>query len=1144
MALANVSPWNDNAGGSPTTASEDRSTAESERNAARIRQGGLPRSASYTHLPSRPDPASDDSENMSFERRLTDIFDPSADSPSSSSPEVTPRNTPQRRNSPPEPKAERRKSGAVPEITISKFASTAGRPKGETSYKGTSAKTAKNERIGAKHRSISDSFASFAKRSWTSSSRSPSPGSRDGGYGSHDESVSTTSISSTARKPMKLPRDPNRSIVGSSLDTPPMSLTRKGTALLRRSTKSPYQYSVKDVTESPSPNGQLTHRHPFPKSFSTDRLPSLTKTLTRKESWAPKSSLVDQQNGRSVEPPRKKDELWSVFRALESDYQKFDSKPSALKVNVIRSSLLPFLKNYSSHPSIRTLRPEDLDRRTTILDKWWNGLLDMLDGTSKTVAGTDRPALLESISGIMVRPEWRLPPSLSPPSESPAFRNIFKSKSSTSLDSSQSEFWVDSVHHNVRNLFIHNLQNQMAIIVKQMSLRSAPASLVSWSGKGIAYAFYFCPGVADTLIRLWGISPDTIRRVLHSLHISGLDMKPSTIDEIVSKFPSNLHSLRFSSFAATVRSLRRHSPLPLNLQRIHWDGPWTTRWCGRDSDLLFVFIKHWHILLGEFIPPSTDLIQKATSPAFVMVHAQILTVLDSTIHRQANQQVNPGGSAIESPTFDDVFENSESSVAALPPPPSNVSRLMAENRLIMLLRDFLSENSADFESARHTYAEVFPLLLRAATRRTSVFNHSACSTLCDLMEEVLFIFARYQRVEPSSKDFIDWAFWVDVCKEMAKSQNTLTETRLFTFLYSIWGIVACDEELKEKVCLGWLLTKPTFNNYFSHWCPMNRAIFMRLLCWRIARYDGPRSELDTRILQVVSDRLENVWLHFVHFTEEAESQKQMAPSTAPCNPAPGRRLIIIRNDNQVVPGSMFLSFDGILSPHLSQESGPKSLSTTLQDRQIEDLRTVVERPSTPIDTTPHQSDQDSIRKKRWTFFRSGRSAGTSGDESSSTARVIGSSTEVSSPGEQSGDSNLTKQAADPSNRTHDQKPKDTSEASQKQASQYTLHSFKFSLDLMERPYGLSKERRLSPPKLPMPMEDSSSNGTTQINSVQSDESQNQSNLRRTYAGRALAEWGLVIGEYRNFFERRRAEGVPSNSLVETPTLGLETFRST
>lgn len=45
-----------------------------------------------------------------------------------------------------------------------------------------------------------------------------------------------------------------------------------------------------------------------------------------------------------------------------------------------------------------------------------------------------------------------------------------------------------------------------------------------------------------------------------------------------------------------------------------------------------------------------------------------------------------------------------------------------------------------------------------------------------------------------------------------------------------------------------------------------------------------------------------------------------------------------------------------------------------------------------------------------------------------------------------------------------------------------------------------------------------------------------------YAGRALAEWAHIVSECDSFFARRRDEGVPSDRMVETPTLGVDSFR--
>lgn len=45
-----------------------------------------------------------------------------------------------------------------------------------------------------------------------------------------------------------------------------------------------------------------------------------------------------------------------------------------------------------------------------------------------------------------------------------------------------------------------------------------------------------------------------------------------------------------------------------------------------------------------------------------------------------------------------------------------------------------------------------------------------------------------------------------------------------------------------------------------------------------------------------------------------------------------------------------------------------------------------------------------------------------------------------------------------------------------------------------------------------------------------------------YAGRALAEWSLVVAECNNFVERRREEGILGLQDIEVPALGVEGFR--
>ncbi|KAL2044027.1 hypothetical protein N7G274_003548 [Stereocaulon virgatum] len=110
---------------------------------------------------------------------------------------------------------------------------------------------------------------------------------------------------------------------------------------------------------------------------------------------------------------------------------------------------------------------------------------------------------------------------------------------------------------------------------------------------------------------------------------------------------------------------------------------------------------------------------------------------------------------------------------------------------------------------------------------------------------------------------------------------------------------------------------------------------------------------------------------------------------------------------------------------------------------------------------------------------------------------------------------------------------------------FQILSFKFSLewtDPANTPAG--RERRLNPPKLPLPsqllLDRDAFSPSHQENTPLKPEGAAVGPSK--YTGRALAEWSLLINECQNFFERRRAEGVPSHQMVETPTLGVEHFR--
>jgi hypothetical protein len=602
-----------------------------------------------------------------------------------------------------------------------------------------------------------------------------------------------------------------------------------------------------------------------PKSFSTEKLPHYSQEYspnspTHNIPPLPRNISAEHLKGVKTEP-RKKDELWTVFRTLDADLRKhdfllpqniqrltdlrFQSKSSALKANVVRTALLPFLRTYASHPSNHKLRAEDLDRRANILNGWWTGLLELVAGRNgQSISGTDRPAILEGIVGIMERPEWRLWPS---PFCALADRTETSSTTTVaSNSSSSSDFLIESVHHNVRNIFTQNLLSQMAFVVEKMSLRNAAASLVTFCGKTCAYVFCFCPGIADVLVRLWSPSLDMMKRVMQESGVSKLDKLDTVSDRVAASFPPMLQSLKFSSLAKLARSLRKPALPPLAVANVDWHGLWTKRWSGAESDLFYVFVKHYHILVTEFLPVEPSDAERVCVPGLVLVHAQVLANLDATINRHATpQQPEENNASSPAPiTFDDVLEpDASASTVALPP--ANATRQMQENRLIMLIRDFLSERNTHLHTARRLFAEGFARLLQAQARKITIYDSSACHTLCDFLEEAFVIMVRYEQLDSEHHSVMNWPFWLSVCKSMAASHNTSTEIKLYSFIFSIWRTLCSDENRKASLCLDFLLEPAFFESRFNHWCPMVRSYFMRLLCWRVARFDG--DETDTEV---------------------------------------------------------------------------------------------------------------------------------------------------------------------------------------------------------------------------------------------------------------------------------------------------------
>lgn len=696
-----------------------------------------------------------------------------------------------------------------------------------------------------KTRGVADSLTSLARRPWMTTSRSPSPGSKSEESNKNEEPDVVPNAPSSGRE-----RANSSASLGSTL-TRKMSRRwqgpvegEDGKAPDSRGRLGNYITKIKQRPQVALAKGRAANSVASTASSTTSLAPPSTDTRLSHASERSGNNAPDDI-AASQKMPRARDPLWSMFKNLESEYGKFQSKSAPARMNLVRSVLLPFLRNYSSHVSNKRLSPEDLERRAVILNKWWGGLLEMLDGRAEySVAGVDRPTLIEVVTLLMMRPEWRQStPSFTPLSdrrsrEHPKTRprmDTNASYSGGSVDSTDSEYFAESAEHNVRTMFVNSLIAQMAIVVDKLSLRHAPLVLVNFAGKTCAYAFFFAPGIADVLVRIWGLKSESIRRVADEFHLTRSGRNEE--GDVIALFPPNLARLGWSSLRGITSALRQTPTLPLTAAKINWHGPWVSRWRGRETDLFFIFCKYYYIMSEELMPSELPFVEKAKAPGFVLVNAQILSVLDSTIHRQAAAEANMGLALADASPGNDAM--------AMPlPVAANAMKGMCDNRLIVMLKDILSSASVGLSDARHTFAQSFMSIMKASAKRTSQYDHNACFVLCDFLEEALQTFDNFIDLQRPGINYIDWPFWFEAWRKVMESHHTMSEIRILSLLFSLWDVIASDAARKEQFCIDWLLEPETFNKLFTNWCPMVRAYYMRLLCWRICRDAGKANDTD------------------------------------------------------------------------------------------------------------------------------------------------------------------------------------------------------------------------------------------------------------------------------------------------------------
>lgn len=293
------------------------------------------------------------------------------------------------------------------------------------------------------------------------------------------------------------------------------------------------------------------------------------------------------------------------------------------------------------------------------------------------------------------------------------------------------------------------------------------------------------------------------------------------------------------------------------------------------------------------------------------------------------------------------------------------------------------------------------------------------------------------------------------------------------------------------------------------------------------------ADVSRKIFSVISTRLKSVFAHYLFLRQSADRARILPPSAAPCHPAPGRRLLIIRNDNPAPTANIFMSFDGIM-PSITSSSAPPTPSKRLSSL------TAFSSPDPEVPKLTSDAPPNNARK-RWSIL--GKSF--SPFDAQSPAPSPPGSSSGSPPRNLDDARRETALARTTRPPLHASKSSSSSSGSEVTPA-YRLYCFKFSLEWAQNFDRNAKrgngERRIVSPRLPNPAQACIGARVPGVGNeiLPKDPSGGLGGAK--YAGRALAEWALIVGECNNFVERRRTEGVPGLKWVEVPVLGVEGFR--
>lgn len=568
------------------------------------------------------------------------------------------------------------------------------------------------------------------------------------------------------------------------------------------------------------------------------------------------------------------------LKKLELALGKFAAKHTGLtKANVLRTSLLPFLRLL---PDLAHFFPRDAkiyasfaSITTAILGEWWRLLLAALVAQGSQVSASDRSAYLECILRILARPEW------------------------LSCDADALETYrlglVDTLDF---------------CIAKLQTMKVVPIFMSAFVGKVFAYAFFYLPEVCNALLFLLNVKQATVDALVADL---ASPLAPD-IAKAKAAFPlATVHLVNYRGLVSLEKAKRNainSIPPPKHPVKGIRDpgGAWVRRWCNSDSDIFISFFRHYVTIVntcmaGQDIPLSLF-------PGFNIVASHVFQVFRVSINRILTNINKPGTLATDGKKTLSQKNTDDRSVPVPGfPYKTNDSNYTSIIKLFKISRD-IDYSSISFSASLNAY---FDSLLAKIARSISIFDFNKNGLLLNLVYE----FSNHV-IDTSN---INWEFWLGCSYMMLSSTHHVQViSRNFAFLFNVWDrIPNAFSNCESPECIahlkGWLLNqdlsyKLNFSNwltstdswleFFTHWSPIVRSHYFRLLVWRVIGINNYENSYTLQTTKRVKAKVNFIYDGIQRIVTSQDSSSPLANlDFSACLPMTNRKFGIIPMNSKI-----------------------------------------------------------------------------------------------------------------------------------------------------------------------------------------------------------------------------------------------------